>query len=122
DEEDAVEVPECLLALALEQLVAGLGEHRRPAGGLGVLAALLADGDAVEDLALDTELAAGDLLVVVIHAAVDRLTGGALVPVGALRKERRLPTLRRDLVAQLDVRERDRDDGESEARLFEYPW
>src|SRR5262249_19874080 len=119
DEQEGVEALQGVLAVARDQLVQGLDEHRRLvlcARPLGVVAALLADLDPVEDLALDREGAAGLLLAVVVQAAEDRRPGLAGVEPAA--EQRLLPLLRRDLGVVLHVGVLNADDSEAQHRLL----
>src|SRR5262249_11275110 len=113
DEEEAVEVLQRVLAVTGQELVQGLTQQGGTVAVGAVVGALLLGLYGSEGLALDAEAAAGQLVVIIVHAAVDPLAGGATVGVRIAAEEGFFPLRGRDFGVVLDVGKLDRDDGEA---------
>ena len=121
-EEDAVEFLEAILAVTGVELVERLGQQGGLAGagvGGGVFAAFLGDRDVRKRLAFDAQFAERLLKVVIVHAAMDFVAGGAGAGVRAAAEQGIFPMLGGDLGVVLDVGIFDADDGEAIDVAFE---
>src|SRR5262249_46669192 len=115
NEEDAIKVPEDVLAFPVAELIEGFCEQGRAVGSgrRGIIAPVLAGLNPIEHLPFQPESAARKLVVIVVYAAIDGLPRHTLVEITAGAEQRLLPVFTADLLVVFGVGILDADHGQT---------